>query len=503
MRTMMVLACATLAAAAVGDDEWSDFATQVKDKDPDKRCSAINLIDQHKSLRMVQALFPLLDDPHPRVRYRAMRAIGRANEPAAFEFLVKTGLKSGKPNARIHTIEALGWIKDEGTQDAVLAMLEDSDALVRAQVADALAWMRAKKAVDALVAAIGKDKAWEGRAAAIEAVGRLDAPRLADVLDGAVADKAHPVRMEIMRAAPKINADAGLKAFKALIADADWRVRVQAIESASEVRHRECVGAIVELFAKEKGRLRLDCWMALQDLTGKDLGLDVKPWRTWWDANKDSFEPVAKAERKGALPDPGGETRAEFFKIPILSHRASFILDLSGSMRDPAPGDDRSKDTKLDVAKRGMVRTISDFAAEVHFNIICLGCENDGTYRRDQKTWKKRLTPANDAGKRDAIKYTNSQEARGWTNIWDGIELALEDADVDTLFLYSDGGASRGVWTTTGEIMIMLGRLNRYRKVMIFTVETPGAKANTEDNIKLLKQLADETKGTYKLAESK
>jgi len=502
MRTL----AATLALIFLASQD-DDFAKLSRSKDPDDRVKAIDAIKKQRDLKMAQLLLPLLADAHPRVRYRAMRAIGDSKDPEVVDFLVKAGLKHGDKHVRLHSCEALGWIKDNRAFDALVAALQDNEALVRAQAADALAWCRAKdqKVVDALLAAFQKDKSWEGRAWALDAASRLEPTFVGEHLVMACSDKAYQVRLEAALAVAKhkIPAEAGLKVFKALIADADWRVRVQAMEAALVVRHADCVGPIVDLLAKEKGRLRLDAWLALQDLTGKELGLDPKAWQAWWEANKDSFTPPAPGA-SGPRPDGSVPTKAEFFSIPILSNRVAFVLDLSGSMRDEAPSQDpRKKETKLDVAQKGMVKTIGSFTQDVWFNILCLGCEDDGTYRREQKIWKKKLMPGNDANRKDATKFTNTAEARGWTNIWDGIEYAFEDEEIDTIFLYSDGGASRGVWTSTGDILAQLDRMNRFRKIMVYTVETPGAKANTADNIRLLKELAEKTKGRYKLADTK
>jgi hypothetical protein len=96
----------------------------------------------------------------------------------------------------------------------------------------------------------------------------------------------------------------------------------------------------------------------------------------------------------------------------------------------------------------------------------------EGRYPKDQKKWKKSLHPAAGSGRAEAAAYLNRQEGRGWTNIWDGIELAFEDELVDTIYLYTDGGASRGTFVTTQDILEELAKMNRFRKIMIHTVRS-------------------------------
>jgi hypothetical protein len=433
-----------------------------------------------------------------------MLAIKAVNDPDGQNAIVEKGLKHADKNVRRHSIEALGWIKDKATIPAVIEKLGDADADVRAQACDALAWMRAKEAADPLNELFDKEKEGLVRAAALDSLVRLDAPKAASMAEKAVADKAYQVRLLAAELGPKINPEVGLKAFDAAIKDVDWRVRVGAIAGAKELRKRECIGPLVEMLTKEKGRLRWDALVALQDLSGKDLGLDPKPWKAWWDAAKDAFDPVAKGTGKPGDAPQAGMTKAEFFKVPIFSTRILFILDLSGSMKDPAPG--KGSATKLDAAKEGMTATIKALETDVFFGMLGCGSTDDGVYLlKEQKTWRKKLAlwPAVPPNKSDAEKWIKNVESRGWTNLWDAIEYGFTDDQVDTIFLYTDGGASRGVWVASGEFMGELKKLNRFRKIVIHTVEVPGTTANTADNVKLLKDIAEATEGVYKLAEAK
>src|SRR5262245_29846191 len=93
-------------------DAWSEFRRLSHAREPDRRCEAIELIRPRADLPMVQALLPLLGDPHARVRKRAAEAITRATAPECVEFLAKTGLRLPQRWVRIHTAAVLGLMHD-------------------------------------------------------------------------------------------------------------------------------------------------------------------------------------------------------------------------------------------------------------------------------------------------------------------------------------------------------------------------------------------------------
>ncbi len=482
-------------------DEWSEYATLSRDVDPDKRCQAIDKIKRHKDLKMAQALLALLGDAHPRVRHRAMTAIRTSTDAAIPRFLSEKGLKHGNRHVRQCALQALSSLEDPSTTAAIIERLGDSEPEVRVQACDTLASRSTGDALGPLNALFAKEREGTVRAAAFDAVMRIDTAQIVEIAEKAVADKAYQVRMLAVEFAPKLTVDLAIKVCMPCIKDPDWRVRSAAIQASREIRNRECLGGLIDQFQKENGRLRWEILGALQDLSGRDLGPDPKPWKTWWNAAKDSFDPPAKCNGAGAVI---GSTQSEFFSVPILSTRILFIIDLSGSMRDPAPG--KQSLTKLQAAKDGMCCTIKSLDEEVRFGIAGIGSDDDGVYvQREQKTWRKHLLlwPASPANKGDAEKWVKGVEAKGWTNLWDAIEYGFSDADVDTVFLYTDGGVSRGVWVAAGELLSELRRMNRFRRIHINTIEVPGSSANSPDNIKLLRDIAHETGGIYRLAGEK
>ena len=440
----------------------SEIPRLAADPDPDVRCRAIERA-RAEADRPWPALVPLLGDPHPRVRRRAA-ALFRDLKP---DDVLRAALKSPSPAVREGACRAL---RNQS------ALLNDPHPDVRAAAAETL---DDRSAVEQLEAFLKKESAAMPRAYGLDALHRLDPERSATFLD---ARELHP-EVRIVQAEIRPSAER--------VADRDWRVRAAAIEACRRVRSREAIGWLVVQLAREKGRLRWDVVQALADLTGRDLGLAADSWAAWWSANQDTFVPPAK----GVAASSG--TQASFFSVPILSTRLVILLDLSGSMREPSP----AGGTKLDEARRGTLETLKALTPDVRFGLCGLGCDADGAFTKvAEKTWGRRLQlfPAVPAAKADAERFLRGLEARGWTNLYDGLLYALSDPEVDTVYLYSDGGASKGLFVAAGEILDELARLNRFRRAVIHAVEVPGDR-NPADNKKLLAEIARRTGGTSKL----
>lgn len=488
-----------LAVPAAAQNDYSSSKRPCFPRRGDRPCTLCSLFDQIKKLPNDQAasrITSFLTFPKERERYHALKLLAETREEKIIRGLARTQLDASYGNA---IAEVLGMIKDPVATDDLIAALKGKAA---AKAAWALGRIGEKKAVDPLLK-LFKKKKWETRAAALEALAQIAPDRVPELIPQALKDKNHPVRMMAAWVSPAADESGAPETFKTLLGDKDWRVRVAAIEACLALRSRECVGMLIDRFGRENGRLRLDILGALLDLTGKNLGLNPKPWKEWWTVNKDSFVPVARdpKARRGGVVDKDTGT-ATFFDIPILSTRIAFVLDLSGSMRGPYPDKDPKKpQTRLERAKAEMIATINGFAREQMFNILCLGSSEDGTYDTAGKVWKRRLIAATPGGKKDAAGFIRRQEARGWTNIYDALVLAMEDPNVDTIYLLSDGGASRGVFFDITDILDQIRRRNRFRKIHIHTVhfEAPekGRDFPMRSHVWLMEDLAEITGGTY------
>lgn len=474
----------TLLLAALLQDPWADFPRLAADPDPARRVQAVESIRPFKNLHMAQALLPLLGDPHPRVRLRAAAALREA-DPAALEHLARAGLRHPSPLIRRETCAILGASVHAPALPALLERLADPDPAVRGAAAAALAAFPDPQAARRLEEAFRRERDWPLRAFGLESLARMDPDRAAALLEDAARDRHPHVRLVAAETAGRRGpADLLVR----LLADPDWCVRSAAAQAAADRADPALTGPLIDRLARETGRLRADVACALRRLTGKDLGFDPGPWKAWWEARRDASWP----------PAPTRESQVHFFHVPILSDRLIFLIDLSGSMREPSP----QGGTKLDVARKGLLETLRPLSPSTRFGIVGLGCDEEGRYLEpEKKTWQGRpvLLPAVPAVKADAERWIGALEARGWTNLYDGIARAFEAPDVDTIYLYSDGGASKGTFVAASEILSQVAALNRFRRIVLHTVEVPGDRI-LPDNRRLLRHLAERSGGTFRAA---
>ena len=129
------------------------------------------------------------------------------------------------------------------------------------------------------------------------------------------------------------------------------------------------------------------------------------------------------------------------------------------------------------------------------FNIVLYGS--------DVWTWQDRIVTLDEDTRLDAVRFIESVEAAGGTNIYGALQLAFELAEVadderwerpriDTIFLLTDGRPSMGVTTDADEILAFVRERNAAAGIVIHTIGLSGAQ-----DPYLLRSLAEENGGTY------
>ena len=76
---------------------------------------------------------------------------------------------------------------------------------------------------------------------------------------------------------------------------------------------------------------------------------------------------------------------------------------------------------------------------DARFNVVL--------FRTDVVAWKRKLIGATKGNVRRCAEWIEKQSPAGWTNVFDALELALADDDVDAIYLLTDGVPSRGAET--------------------------------------------------------
>jgi HEAT repeat protein len=275
----------------------------------------------------------------------------------------------------------------------------------------------------------------------------------------------------------------------------EWRVRAAAIDAALGQWRREVVPLLIERLALESGRLRLDLADALGALSGKDLGVDPELWRSWWEAAGADFDVGERPDSRRAprAPAPEGETRtASFFRLPVYGTRIAFLLDCSGSMRDPLEKGRTGAKTKFELAQGELAQTLDGLDANVSFDVFLYRYPSEYPPRAELTRALGALMPWSKTRAKKATAWLERQEAKGWGAFSDALALLLAD-DVDTIYFLSDGRPSRGRFDRGFRLIDELERANRFRRVVIHTVLTGQERADRE----FLADLARSTGGRF------
>lgn len=312
------------------------------------------------------------------------------------------------------------------------------------------------------------------------------------------------------------------KAIEALahgLEDSDASVRATALRALATKKDKAMIGPLIEVLGRDKEeRLRIQAAELLARLTAQgQIGLVYEDWKKWWEIAQSKFE-FPKEEAAG-ITSVKGQSQISYFGIEVSSRRASFLIDVSGSMLelvavkegslsgdgerektdgktsnpggagggDPPVAVKDGKAKKIDVLKRELSRLLRKLPADMQINIL--------TFHGTFNAWQQQLQPLSGAGRQKAISFVQGLQTGHGTNVFDTLEAALKDKRVDTIYLLTDGLPTAGRLREPGEICREVQSLNRLRGVTIHCV------AFGEES-KLLEQLAKENGGKYRFVNS-
>jgi HEAT repeat protein len=417
-----------------------------------------------------------------------------------------------------HIVAALGTVKSDAAVLGLAGELKgrafgaSGDWTRRAGIAEALGQVNHPEAQKALVEAVFKDTEPQVRVAAI------------DALRGQKAKTPEVVNVLIL-----------------MLQNESWQVKSAAVAALKELGAKESVENLIEALAKNDGRLRHEINEVLIGFTGVDKHGDYATWRSWWDSNKEDvklgiYKP-AKGEQAGNQP----ATATTFYGIPVKSKHVVFVLDRSGSMRQPSewdipadvatgsgqPGQDIKKqgDRKIDIARWQLKRALAMLPDGTEFNILF--------YNHQWTAMAESMVKLSGATRKQAYEFIDSLDATGRTNIYDPLEKGLtfapsggpvekgpkapagagrtvsandksEKGYADTVFLLSDGLPNTGQIPDPDGIIAKIKEINRTRKVTINTIGVFASNSSeAEGGGRLLKQLAEDSGGAYTSAGKK
>jgi len=484
-------------ALAPGDDERLR-ALDEKLKSTDGRTKVDALFDLAKigTPDALRRIVPLFKEADRYVSDRAISAFAQAPDATHLRTVAKEALGDRDARVRGAVLEMLTFTRTPiDAVELATPCLGDADSEVRLLALEVLLARTPTSAPPALPPlAAPEEKDDRVRATALLAWARIDAAGAHEAVERARSDKA-----AIVRASALLGLEASGDAIEPALAaleDPDHRVRLTAIAVLERSRSAAVVPKLIPRIAAETGRPRERVALALRSITGRDFGEDAAAWSRWWSSESEGFAPPPR-ERKSAKErgDPAAreETRVDaprYLDLPVPSDRVAFLIDVSGSMRQPyspsgaaeAKGKTR---TRLDHAADALRDTLAKLPKGARATVIVF---NDQPLR-----WKGGGVEMDAKRAEDARKWVLGIGASRSTNVNDALDLVLDDPEIDAIYLLSDGAPSAGKRELEGRILAHVRRVARFSGVEVNTL----GFGLSEKGEKFLRDVASATGGRF------
>lgn len=449
----------------------AELRRQAKDPEPRKRADAARALAREDSAEAGALVAELLADETPWVRDAAVVACSEMRGDAPVEALAAAS-RAREELTRRNAAAALG----RTALPSALPHLErlatkDTSPAVRADALDALWKYEKVPQALAICGAAAKDGDPSVRAAAVEAAGRVGSLAAADLVRAALSDPDEGVRCVARGQLRYVARELSLATLAAASKDPSWRVRAQTVDDAAWLRDAPAVEALVAMVADPSLRVAGAAHRELRRLSQKDLGRDADVWKAWWEAAKPGW-----IVPHGKLPDPdagpggadaGGATVARYHGIDVTTDRAAFVVDSSGSMRDPIVAGDPK--TRAEIARAELLRTLAAVPDGFLVNVILFQVRPVPCFERATSLSRKT--------REDVAAFLGRTAAADRGNLLAAVLAALEDDSIDTVFLLSDGIPSAGDLVDRVRVQAAIRAANRRRKAAIHTIGFGAAQA--------------------------
>lgn len=405
-------------------------------------------------------------------RTAAMRALGERGSLRGLLTILKAAKKFPGPD-RVRAINVLSQYATLETVPSFLSLLDDKEP--------------------------------NGRIAALNGLARALQPHTDETVHQQVPTETAQLR------------DAAINAIKPLVlSDKVWQVRAAAREALVGLRCKHSIPVLIDALDGELKRTK-DPWSldvrlhdALERMTGMEIPQGkVAPWRDLWQKEGRTFEYVRAQDKRQAEQVKRAQENARyrsFFKLSLDSDRVLFVVDLSGSMLEPAS----TKETAAGNAVTTKHKLVMDELKKIVMAIPDGGGFNLVAFSDRVQVWRASelgrpmLVKLDDRARDELLgTFLDSLQPSGPTNLYGALDTALDfagsgisdkyyDVGFDTLYVLSDGAPSYGEVTDRDEILRRVRETNRLRRITINCV-TFGDKNETE----FLKKLAEENGGRH------
>ncbi len=460
--TLLLVVAATLWCApghAAPSQDPPTFSERYASPDGAHRAEAVALLmdaDDAVKLRVIsKSVLP--KEKRADVIASAVRVLQTVKDDKVIEEIVKRSL-SGPVARRLVYVEAMAKLRATPSHAALLGMLKDKEALVRAMAAYGLGQHRSTDAMEPLLGALD-DRNWQVQSAALGSIARL-------------GDKS-----ERQVAVPR------------LVAFLEW----------------------------VSGRLKTDTAEALRKITGQRYGTDLEKWQAYLGPRSDvpAVDPADDRYAPAPLHYYGLEVTSNRIVLAIdtsksMAERIELDIDRLRREssrrrrdRDAAEADDGDEEkgdderaydlpwwrikTRFDLAREQAILLISGLREHQQFEVILFGEESS--------SWMGKLVEANQPNRQRAIEMLRKLRPAGRTDTWGAISRAFnlkgKKGAPDVLYLVTDGAPSVGDIVDPDSILEAALHMSRRNNMKINTIGI-GVR------LKFLRKLSRATRGTAK-----
>ena len=277
----------------------------------------------------------------------------------------------------------------------------------------------------------------------------------------------------------EMESPAAIEAAQSYLKHRAWELRSLSYRYLTKCRDVTSIPFLIARYGKEEGRLEAELDTALFVHTGTKCW-KAQDWTKWWRANQVGFVLPHADSITGGGSTSGGKT-VSYYDIPLVSSRIAFIVDHSGSM-SARVGTDKKRN-RLMAAQEQLRAVIAALPKTHKVNLIPF-------HTTVARVWRE-LKTLNTENRAELLDEVEKIKLAGGTNTFGALMAAMEDPEVDTIYLLTDGVPTAGELTDTEDILDAVMRENRIRQIVIHCISI-GMKSQ------LLMDLAAMTGGQYK-----
>lgn len=450
------------------EEELRHWLGRLEREEPGVRRTAVKRLAELREPSAWESVIRALEDPEPEVADEAQIQLGGLRNPKLVESLLgRQGLRGRDRRVALRVAEALGRMVEPIDGMDLLDRARGSELEPTRTLLLAIERRALGGTLEGEPGRIGRGLAKLGRtakhgecaAAAWVARFAVDPSGTRGDLAKGLASREPRVRAACVEIAGRIEGEEARRWVEGALADPSRDVRLGAVEALEGVGDRGAALALAQRLSEEPGlRSRWEIVETLRRMSGLAHRLDPRPWRDWAERLAEGPLPAPRVRRGG--PPAGGQARggggsASFGGLPVRSERVSFLIDLSGSIwTRQADGS-----TRKEVIDGLLGKALGALPETSAFNVV--------PYADEPKPWRERLTLAKPRDVAEAIADFEGRKDRGRGNLFGAIDWALQDPEVDTLIILSDGVPTGGHrWNLNLMVELLESRL-RFRRVAL------------------------------------